>query len=376
MRIGIDARWIFPKISGIGAYSRRLIENLARIDKENQYFIFSNNPGLIEKYKLVSKPNFSLVEFSHSANSPVNQFLLPPQCQRLGLEVYHSPHFFTSTRLSSKLVVTIHDLIPLCFPHFTPRAKKVKFLRLFKYILQRVSRKADKIITISEHSKKDLVDALQVREDKIEVIYNGVSSVYRPIPSESVRKRLGGVIPESSQVFLFVGRFDPYKNIVGLIKSFNDLKQEGDPELKLVIVGEEDTRYPEAPRLVKDLGLEKEVILTGYLEEEELVYWYNRAAAFILPTFYEGFGLPIVEAFACGCPVITSNVASVPEVAGDAAMLIEPGSQTALTEAMRRILRDAPFKENLRQKGLARAQLFSWEKTAKGVLEVYKRLAK
>ncbi len=376
MKIGIDARWIFPRISGIGAYSRRLIENLARIDKENQYFIFSNNPGLIEKYNLVSAPNFSLVEFSRSANSPVNQFLLPLQCQRLGLEVYHSPHFFTSTRLSSKLVVTIHDLIPLCFPHFTPRAKKVKFLGLFKYILQRVSRKADKIITISEHSKKDLVDALEVREDKIEVIYNGVSSVYRPIPSESVKKRLGGVVPESSQVFLFVGRFDPYKNIVGLIKSFNDLKQEGNPELKLVIVGEEDARYPEAPRLVKDLGLEKEVILTGYLEEEELVYWYNRAAAFILPTFYEGFGLPIVEAFACGCPVITSNVASVPEVAGDAAILIEPGSQTALTEAMRRILRDALLKENLRQKGLARAQLFSWEKTAKGVLEVYKRLVK
>ena len=371
MKIGIDARWIFPKISGIGAYSRRLIENLAGIDKENQYFIFSNNPGLIEKYNLVSKPNFSLVEFSHPANSPVNQFLLPPQCQRLGLEVYHSPHFFTSTRLSSKLVVTIHDLIPLCFPHFTPRAKKVKFLGLFKYILKRISLKADKIITISEHSKKDLVDALKVREDKIEVIYNGVSPVYRPIAFQFIKKRLSGVVPENAQVFLFVGRFDPYKNIVGLIKSFNDLKREGNPELKLVIVGEEDARYPEAPRLIKDLGLEKEVILTGYLEEDEMVYWYNRAAAFILPTFYEGFGLPIVEAFACGCPVITSNVASVPEVAGDAAILIEPGSQIALTEAMRRILRDVSLKENLRQKGLARAQLFSWERTARKVLEVY-----
>jgi len=374
LNIGIDARWIFPRVSGIGAYSRRLIENLARIDSENQYFILSNNPGLIEKYNLVSKPNFFLVEFFHSPNAPVNQFLLPSQCRKFSLDVFHAPHFFTSTRLPSKLVVTIHDLIPLCFPHFTPRAKKVKFLRLFKYILRKISAKADKIITISENSKKDLVKSLEVEANKIEVIYNGVSPIYRPISSEPIKERLAGVVPSDSQVFLFVGRFDPYKNVVGLIKAFNNLKKEGNKDLKLVIVGEEDSRYPEAPNLVKDLGLEKEVIFTGYLEEDELVYWYNRSVAFILPTFYEGFGLPVVEAFACGCPVITSNVASLPEVTGDAAILIDPHSEIELTKAMRHILTNSYIREELRQKGFSRVRVFSWERTARGVLGVYQEL--
>lgn len=374
MRIGIDARWIFPKISGIGVYTQRLISNLARVDKKNDYFIFSNNLPLIEKFGIKSFSNFSLIDFTHSANSPLNQFSLPSQFKKLDLQVFHSPHFFTPLFIKPKLVVTLHDLIPLLFPHFTPRAKKVKILWLYKSILKCTTAKADRIVTISEHSKKDLMEALKVKEEKITVIYNGVSPAYQPISSEVAKEKVKELVPESSRVFLFVGRFDPYKNTLGLIKSFNKLKKEF-PEIKLVIVGEEDRRYPESQELVKELNLEKEVIFTGFLDEADLIYWYNRAVSFVFPTFYEGFGLPVVEAFACGCPVITSNVASLPEVVGDAAFLINPENPSELTEAMRRLLVDAPLRENLRQKGLARAKLFSWERTAKEMLKVYESLS-
>ncbi len=370
MNIGIDARWIFPKVSGIGAYTRRLIENLARIDNENQYFIFSNNSELLEKYNLVSKSNVSLAKFQHSANVPI----MPGQCRKYSLDVFHEPHFLNPLFISCKLVVTIHDLIPLCFPHFTPKAKKVKLMGLFRYILKKVSGKADKIITISENSKKDLIKSLNIKESKIEVIYNGVSPIYRPMPFEPVKEKFAGIVTEDAQVFLFVGRFDPYKNITGLIKAFSNLKKKGIKNIKLVIVGEDDPRYPEAPEMVKKYGLDKDVIFLGYLEEDELVYWYNRALAFVLPTFYEGFGLPVVEAFACGCPVITSNVASLPEVAADAAILIDPHNEIELTNAMRQILTNSYVREELRQKGFARAQLFSWERTAREVLKVYQKL--
>lgn len=376
MRIGIDARWIFPKISGIGAYTRRLIENLAKIDSLNQYFIFSNNSGLIEKFHLTQKSNFSLVTLPVLPNSLGNQYLLPLKFKKLKLDIFHSPHFFAPLKFKGpELIVTIHDLIPLCFPHYTPRAKKVKFFWLFKFILKQVSQKAKKIITISENSKKDLVQSLKIEEGKIEVIYNGVSPTYRPLPFEDTKNKLAGVVPEKALVLLFVGRFDPYKNITGLIRAFKDLKSDF-PELKLVIVGEIDRRYPEGQNLVKELKLGEEVIFTGYLEEEDLVYWYNRAKIFILPTFYEGFGLPVVEAFASGCPVITSRLASLPEVAGQAGILIDPHNQTELTEAIRRLLTDFQLREELRQKGLARAKIFTWERTARETLDVYEKIAR
>jgi len=371
MKIGIDARWIFPKISGIGVYTQRLIKNLAEIDSKNEYFIFSNNPALIEKLKLNSKPNFSLVAVPYSGSSPLNQFLLPRKLKKLKLDVFHSPHFFVPLFIKPRLVVTLHDLIPLLFPHFTPKAKKVKLLWLYKFILKSATFKAKRVITISKHSRKDLMEFLKVKEEKIRIIYNGVSPIYYPMPRDKVKERLADIVSTDARVLLFVGRFDPYKNIIGLIRSFKDLKGTFS-DLKLVVAGEKDPRYPEAEHLVEELKLENEVIFTGYLDEEDLVYWYNRAEVFILPTFYEGFGLPVVEAFASGCPVITSKVASLPEVAGEAALLINPHNQTELTEAIRRILADSQLRERLRERGLVRAKLFSWGKTAQDVLKVYR----
>ncbi len=411
MKIGIDARWIFETISGVGKYTASLIEYLARVDKDNEYLLFFDRPDLrdrlILKAGLENRPNFQTKLISYGLFSLANQLFMPRVLNSEGIDVFHSTNFMIPLfGFKGKMVVTVHDLIPLLFPHYTPRARKTRFFALYKLIMKLAARRADCIIAVSENSKNDLKRALNLFDEKVAVVYNGIDLKYKPAGGynppispfckggeegdlKEVREKYA--ISPAAKLILWVGRPEPYKNLGALIKAFSRIS-EG-VNCCLVIAGEEDERYPETTELVKELGLDhvrnfalqktkkdtsngarKMVVFTGYLEEEALIDLYRTASLFVLPSFYEGFGLPVLEAFACGVPVIASDRASLPEVAGDAAILIDPEDVDALVREMKNVLGSEDLRSELIAKGLRRAKEFSWEKTARETLKVYEEV--
>ena len=378
MRIGIDARWIFPRISGIGRVTEKLIHHLGEIDRENNYLLLFFQPELKEKYEERWKkyPNLEPVLVPWSLFSPLGQLGMPRLLRRLRIDVFHSTNYLVPFLLTDiPLVATIHDLIPLKFPHFTPRAKKTRFNFLFRWILLRCSRKADTVVAVSHRTGEDLIECLELKKEKIAVVYNGVDEKYCPLEPETVRARLREKWDLSSPFALFVGRFDPYKNVPGLIRDFKIFLPKAADDAKLVIAGHYDPRYPESFRLVRELGLSSSVVFLDNLDEDDLIYLYNGSRVLVQPSYYEGFGLPPLEAMACGTPVVSSNRGALPEVVEDAALIVDPAEEGSIARALERIWSDEGLRARLRERGLKQAQNFSWRKTAEETLAVYKNLA-
>ena len=377
MNIGIDARWIFPRISGIGRVTEKLIQHLGEIDGENRYYLFFEREELKEKYRRRWERHLNLepVLVPWPLFSPISQLAFPRFLRRFDLDVFHSPNYLLPLLLRGpRVVVTIHDLIPFKFPHFTPRAKKTRFHFAFRWVLRRCVRKADQVIAVSRRTRQDVMDCLGLKSEKIAVVYNGVNDGYRPLDPEIVAPLLREKFGLSGNYILFVGRFDPYKNVVGLIRAYQKFREETGADRKLVIAGHRDPRYPEALEEVKALGLFSEVVFLDGLDEDDLLYLYNGALVLAFPSFYEGFGLPPLEAMACGIPVICSDRGALPEVVGDAALMVDPDEEESIARALRRIHADRGLRGELKKKGLERAKKFSWRHTAEETLNVYKRL--
>jgi glycosyltransferase involved in cell wall biosynthesis len=351
MRIAIDCRWIFPKLSGIGQHTANLIKGISELDRENTY--------LFLKEPLVSYGVFSLK----------NQFRLSRLLRKLDVDVYHSTNFMIPLFMTKKIkvVITVHDLIPWKFPQYTPRAKKTKFFGLFKLIMRLAVRRADKIIVVSKTTAEDLQECLNVPSEKINVVYNGIGDEFFNLD------RKGG---EKEGSILFVGRADPYKNLTGLIEAYNLLVKKYNIKHKLLVVGEEDKRYPDARLLVKKLHLEEKVVFQGYVKSGQILEVYSKASVLVMPSFYEGFGLPATEAMACGIPVIVSNTPALKEVVRENAVVIDPKNIEEITNAMYKIISDKDFADNLANKGKEYAKKFTIENMARETVRVYNNLAK
>lgn len=377
MKIVIDARWIFPELSGIGLYTRELIRNLARVDTDNSYDLLFSDADVEAREKRETgfdqAPNFSVTRVKHGPFSPIGQLLLPPLLRRLRADVFHSPNYMIPfaafprrRRGRSACVITVHDLIPLLFPHYTPRALKTRFFPVFKWVMRQAALRADAIIAPSESTRQDLIEQLcSGRPESIAVVHQGVTAEYRPPAGKE-----GGDRP----VILYVGRFDPYKNISNLIRAFARIRAEGlDADLR--VVGSDDRRYPEARGLARELGVDEHARWDGYLDGDGLLRAYQQADLFVLPSRYEGFGLTVLEAMACGTPVVCGNRSSLPEVVGDAAVTIDPDDVDAIAAAIGAVLRSPGRAARLRAAGLDRAAGFTWRKTAEKTLDVYRSLA-
>jgi alpha-1,3-rhamnosyl/mannosyltransferase len=261
-------------------------------------------------------------------------------------------------------VVTIHDLIPLLFPQYTPRALKTRFLFLFRALMRETAARADAILTVSEASRADIERLLKAR--RVVAIPNGVAPHYQPVaPPQNTPRRI-----------LFVGRFDPYKNVIGLLTAFDLLRQQMPGAVRLVLAGTPDPRYPEPVNFARRRGLDKDIEWLGYVSGAQLVAAYQQADVFVLPSRYEGFGLPVVEAMACGTPVVCSAVSSLPEVAGDAALLITPDDAAGIAAAIRRVLEEPGLAAAMREKGLRRAAEFSWRRVAEQTRAVYEQVGR
>jgi glycosyltransferase involved in cell wall biosynthesis len=381
MRIAIDARWIFNEISGIGAHTRELIRHLAMLDRNNSYVLLFSDRKLAERTwveaQLSDKPNFRPEILPWGIFSPRSQMMLPLRLRSQRIDVFHSTNYmiplaaFPKGKMGRvKCVATIHDLIPMLFPGATPRAMKTRLFPVYKRLMLEVGARADRIITVSEASRADVISHLHIpaeRHASVVAIHNGVSDLFKP--GTEVDAHGNG-----EQTILYVGRCDPYKNLVNLIEAFAIAQAQSPRPLRLSIIGSADPRYPEAENRIRELNLGTLVHRVGYQSTSELVRAYQSAAATILPSLYEGFGFPVVESMACGTPVICSDIPVLQEVAGDAALLFPPDDIPAMAEAMLKAVNDPTVRERLIRAGLTRVTRFTWLENARRTLALYEEM--
>jgi len=367
MRIGIDARLVYYQQAGITQYILRLIEGLAQINEGDEFIILQH---WRDNSIFVKSPNFRRRAIFTPSHHRFEQRSLPLELLLTRLDLLHSPDFIPPFQRRWKSVITIHDLNFLAYPHFlTPEAA-----RYYGQIDQAV-RRADGIIAVSESTKRDIVRLTGVRESKIQVIYEGTNPVFRPLNGyeDEIRamKRKYGI---TKDFILFVSTIEPRKNIPTLLRAFRRLLDDYHADVQLVLAGRKGWLFDEVFRTANELRLEGDVLFLGRVPTSDLVLLYNAARAFAFPSLYEGFGLPPLEAMACGTPTVVSNVSSLPEVVGDAALLVDPNEVDELTVALWRLLSDEELRQQLIAKGFKRVQCFSYEKMARETLELYHRV--
>ncbi|MBN1660893.1 MAG: glycosyltransferase family 4 protein [Anaerolineae bacterium] len=366
MRIGIDARLVYYSQAGIGQYILHLVNNLAQVDRENEYILLQSRK---DETTILDQSNFRRVSLWTPSHHRLERYSLNVELMRLGLDVLHSPDFIPPHRPSCKSVITVHDLAFLLYPHFLTRESA----RYYGHIDHAV-RWTDHIIAVSESTKHDTIRHLGVPEEKITVVHEAASPIFQPVDREVARQEVHRRHGVNAPYILFVSTIEPRKNVPTLIRAMWQLLECYKEDVHLVLAGGKGWLYEDAFAVVDELKLDGRTHFVGRVSSEDLLYLYNAAEMLAHPAFYEGFGLPPLEAMACGLPVIVSEVASLPEVVGDAGLLIDPHDIDELTVAMWRVLNEEDQRHEMREKGLRQAAKFSWERAAKETLEIYRRV--
>lgn len=367
MRIGIDARLVYYHQAGIGQYILRLTQALARIDRQDHFVLFKSRK---DSTHLVDQPNFKVQSLWTPSHHRFERLAMSLELAPHPLDILHSPDFIPPSSARCPTVITVHDLAFLLYPRFLTRDSA----RYYGQV-DLAARDADHIIAVSESTKRDTVNLLGVPENKISVIHEAAHPLFAPMSKQDALKQVHNQYRTSGDLILFVGTIEPRKNIPTLLKAFRYLKDNYRSQATLVIAGNRGWLVEEVDALIDQLGLEGSVRCLGGVPNEELVYLYNASKLFVFPSIYEGFGLPPLEAMACGTPVIVSNTSSLPEVVGDAAWLVNPEDIEGLAVAIHRILSDDKLAAQMREKGLKRSAVFSWERAARETLEVYRKVA-
>jgi glycosyltransferase involved in cell wall biosynthesis len=287
---------------------------------------------------------------------------------RHGLDVLHSPDFIPPHRPSCKSVITVHDLAFLLYPHFLTKESA----RYYGHIDQAV-RWTDHIIAVSENTKRDTVQHLGVPEDKISVVHEAANPIFQPIDRALAAQHVRDRYAIADRFVLFVSTIEPRKNVPTLLRALVQLLDCYKEDVHLVLAGGKGWLVEDVYALLDQYMMEGRVHLLGRVSSEDLLYLYNAAELLAHPAFYEGFGLPPLEAMACGLPVVVSNVASLPEVVGDAGLLVDPHDVDEITVSMWRVLNDEGLRREMRSKGLRQAARFSWERAARETLAIYQR---
>jgi glycosyltransferase involved in cell wall biosynthesis len=341
----IDADVLGRRRTGDETYFAALLRELVPLADEERLAAVTRRPELVPE-------GIEPVELPARSQSVRMAFALPRLLKRLGPALTHF-NYVIPPRYHGRSVVTVHDLSFERMPWLMGRRDRL----LFQRFVPASARRADRVLAVSEHTKRDLAEHYGIPEDKIVVTPNGVDPVFHP----------NGDAPERPPYVLFVGGIQPRKDPLAAIEALALL----DGDLGLVVVGAEKRGGDEVRRTVSRLGLEQRVDLAGHVDHEELAGLYRGAACLVFPSRYEGFGLPVLEAMASGTPVVAAAVGAVPEVAGDAAILVEPGEPEAIAEGIRHALDE---RERLVEAGLKRAAQFSWTETARRTLAVYREL--
>ena len=356
----VIAAWHLKNFNiGIGRYTRNLIEGIGRVDQENQYEILLSDrshpvsqwPNI--RYRYFGFSNFKQRYWEQIAPLSVGQY-----------DLLHFPYDSCIAVKRGKFIATIHDVIPLLFPNGrNPWPGKGWFRRM---MIPRPFEKIDHVLTVSECSKRDIMEKLGVPENQISVIYQGVErDRFFPKPISPSRED-----NKNPYIFCVAGNGHT-KNAVTLILAYSRLNQNIRNAHQLVLAGN-IMKQKNLHSLIQQLGLDKQIQFTGVVSDERLVDMYQNASVFVFPTLYEGFGFPVLEAMACGCPVITSNTSSLPEVVGEAGVLVDPLDVGAMSNSIERVLTEPDLAERLRNAGIQRAKQFSWDQTARETVELYR----
>jgi len=384
MRIGIDAR--HAHLPGIGRYIEELVAHLARVEATLEFVIFTLDADLQSAGKAhyqqpqwqdaFDHPNVHVIPFAAETFSLREQFQLRSLMRRARIDVFHSTFINVPLYSPVPLVVTLHDIrhpdLALHWGRALPRAAAKALYH--ELMTRHALRHAQRVITVSDFLHDDAACFAPSQQHKLQTIHHGVSAMFTTAADadqdQAVRHRYAMDLP----YFLFVGTLKPHKNLLTLLQAFAQVRQQFILPHRLLIAAKNDARYPQPRAAVQALGIAADVRFMDHVEKADLPALYRGARGMVLPSFYESFGLPIVEAMACGAPVITSNRAAMPEIAGDAGVLVDPSSVQSLATALLRLANDDECGADLKDKGLINAQRFSWTRCAAQHVAIYREL--
>jgi glycosyltransferase involved in cell wall biosynthesis len=383
MKIGVNTLFFRHPTSGSGQYLIHLLNALAEIDTKNEYILVGPDP--LAK-NVQEQLNVSFTHHATGVAGPLGrnaslekmtweQWTGPQAARKLGVDIFHVPHFAPPLVTGNiPVVVTIHDVIPLRLPLYRASAKA----RVYASVVSRAAHKATMVITISQHAKQDIIETLHIPAERIRVIYQAAGDEYAPVEDPAKLAAARARYGLTGRYIFYLGGLDARKNVPQLVRAFSQLYPRlGDPNLQLLISGNPDKQrgslFPDPRPVAADLGTSGQ-ILFRFVEDEDKAAIYSGASAFVFPSLYEGFGLDPLEAMSCGTPVICSNRTSLPEVVGDAAISLDPDDLAGMVDAMYNVLTSSELSANLRTKGLQRAKVFSWNKTASETLAVYEEV--
>lgn len=376
MRIGIDCRTILNpgrgEQAGIGHYTYYLVKNILRLDKKSEYVLFFDVRTDRERLQEFEQSNVTIKYFPFSQYRrflPVaySQILTAAYLYKERLDLYHAPATSVPLSYRGRSVATVHDLAIYKHPRLFPSGQFVST----KLVVPRSIRRAKKIIAVSEATKRDLKQLFHVADRKIRVVYEGFTRERPGKPVVDVQNKYG----LGDKIILFVGTIEPRKNLPGVIRGFASVANlPSMRKVELVLAGAPGWKYGEVIKAIRDVRLGHRVRYLGYIPHSDKVQLLERAMAFVFPSLYEGFGLPVLEAMSLGTPVITSNVSSLPEVAGTAAVFVNPKKSREIGLAMARLVGNANLRKRLSSEGQRRAAMFTWDGAARETLQVYKEV--
>jgi glycosyltransferase involved in cell wall biosynthesis len=379
MIIGIEGQRLFRKKKhGMDMVALELIKNLQDIDHENEYYIFVKPDE--DDSVLKETSNFKIIKLDGGSYPVWEQFALPKAAKKYGCELLHCTSNTAPLFTNIQLVTTLHDIIYMESSYYKILTGSATAYQKFgnvyrKLIVPRVVKKSDKIITVSHFEKNRIAEFFDIEEDnRLEAVYNGVSTHFKPISDEAELKRVKEKYHLPDNFFFFLGNTDPKKNTKGVLKAFSDFLKQTKSDYKLVML---DYDMNELKKLLDEIGdkqLMNQIVLTGYVVNTDLPAIYSLSTIFLYPSLRESFGIPMLEAMACGVPVITSNTSSMPEVSGDAAHIVNPYNPEEITEGIIKILSEKEYSENLCKKGIERSKLFSWKNMAEQILVLYNEI--
>ncbi len=359
----IDARMVNAHLHGIGRYTYELIKGISIYGENIHIKLLVND---LESASKIFKgiDNIEFIKIKAKFLSLFEQIELPLILNNIEPNaIFHSPSFVSSPFINCKSIMTIHDLNHLELPQMYSRFHKY----YYKYIVKPSALKCNKVITVSNFSKLQIMNWLNCDDNKIEVTYNGVDKKYCKIDDAIQLEKVKKAYNLTEKFILYIGNLKPHKNLETLLKSMKIIKSN----VVLVVNGKENDRIKE---FIEERNLQNKVRFIGYVEEEDLPILLNLAKIFVFPSLYEGFGLPPLEAMACGCPVICSNKSSLPEVVGDAALLFNPLDEEELSEKIDQVIQDEKLYNDMRNKGMVQATKFNWEDMVRKTLKEYEKI--
>jgi len=371
MRIGIEAQRIFRKKKhGMDMVALELIKQLQIIDKVNEYFIFVNN---VEDINVLPKTaNFNIVQVKPASYPVWEQIYLPRAAKKHNIDILHCTSNTAPIILSIPLILTLHDIIYLEKWNFSQGTSYQIVGNLYRrWNVPLVVKKAKHILTVSNFERDKINSYFKFNNREVSTAYNGVGSHFAPITNQDELLRIKNLYNLPTDYIFFLGNTDPKKNVIGVLKALSILKQKGQLKSKLLMLDINRNYLLNLMNQINDESLMDNIVFSGYVPNKDLPAIYSQASLFLYPSLRESFGIPLLEAMACGAPLITSDTSSMPEIATNAALIVNPFDANEIANAIYKLQNDKDLQNQLVQNGFDRVKNFTWENNAKQTLELY-----